>query len=153
VGLHRSPIYLLQRFSARPEKDKLQISHGLGEFVLQNFILGLSTRPSMPVVASLPRRAPLEHTGLFAWWHITRVNLLREMAGDRSARASRSKKVARQHGNGVADSLPSGSGNLDVQLGRHRLPFPYPLMVGFCHVFCTGMAMFSRALKSANDRF
>jgi hypothetical protein len=86
VGLHRSPIYLLQRFSARPEKDKLQISHGLDEFVLQNFMLGLSTRPSMPVVASLPRRAQLEHTGLFAWWNIARVNLLCEMAGDNSVR-------------------------------------------------------------------
>src|ERR1700674_3337311 len=31
------------------------------------------------------------------------------------------------HGNGVADSLPSGSGNLDVQLGRERLPFPLAL--------------------------
>ena len=29
--------------------------------------------------------------------------------------------------NGVADSLPSGSGNLDVQLGRHWLPFAHPL--------------------------
>jgi DNA-binding phage protein len=32
-----------------------------------------------------------------------------------------------QHGNGVADSLPFGSGNLDVQLGRQRLPFAYAL--------------------------
>jgi hypothetical protein len=31
------------------------------------------------------------------------------------------------HGNGVADSLPSGSGNLDVQLGRQRLPLAYLL--------------------------
>jgi hypothetical protein len=76
----------LQRFSARPEKDKLQISHGLGEFVLQNIILGLSNRTSLPMAGSLPRRAPLEHTGLFAWWHIARVNLLREMAGDNSVR-------------------------------------------------------------------
>ena len=28
----------------------------------------------------------------------------------------RSGKIAHQHGNGVADSLPSGSGNLDVLL-------------------------------------
>jgi hypothetical protein len=27
-----------------------------------------------------------------------------------------------QHGNGVADSRPAGSGNLDVHLGRQRLP-------------------------------
>jgi hypothetical protein len=32
------------------------------------------------------------------------------------------------HGNGVADSLPSGSGNLDVQLGRVRLPLAHPLL-------------------------
>jgi|SRR5580700_9828563 hypothetical protein len=32
-----------------------------------------------------------------------------------------------QHGNGVADSLPSGSGNLDLQLWRQRLPFAHPL--------------------------
>ena len=25
---------------------------------------------------------PLEHTGFFAWWHLARVNLLRERAGD-----------------------------------------------------------------------
>ena len=30
------------------------------------------------------------------------------------------KKVARQRGNGIADSMPAGSGNLDVQLGRQR---------------------------------
>jgi hypothetical protein len=30
-----------------------------------------------------------------------------------------------QHG--VADSLPSGTGNLDVHLGRQRLPPDYPL--------------------------
>jgi hypothetical protein len=32
----------------------------------------------------------------------------------------RYKWIQRQHGNGVADSLPSGSGNLDVQLRRQR---------------------------------
>jgi hypothetical protein len=32
-----------------------------------------------------------------------------------------------QHWNGVADSLPSGSGNLEVQVGRQRLPFAHPL--------------------------
>jgi hypothetical protein len=40
---------------------------------------------------------------------------------------SRNKKVARQHGNAVADSLPSGSGDLDVHLGRQRLPLAYLL--------------------------
>jgi hypothetical protein len=34
---------------------------------------------------------------------------------------------ARQHGNGVADSLPSGSGNLDVQLKSRWSPLAYPL--------------------------
>ena len=34
------------------------------------------------------------------------------------------KKVARQRGNGIPDSMPLGSGNLDVQLGRQRLPLP-----------------------------
>ncbi len=32
-----------------------------------------------------------------------------------------------QHVNGVADSLPSGSGSLDVQQGRQRLPLAHPL--------------------------
>ena len=32
-----------------------------------------------------------------------------------------------QDGNGVADSLPSGSGNLDVQLGRQQLPIAHSL--------------------------
>ena len=32
-----------------------------------------------------------------------------------------------QHVNGVADSLPSGSGNVDVQLERQRLAFAHPL--------------------------
>src|SRR5450759_1466296 len=31
-----------------------------------------------------------------------------------------------KNGNGVADSLPLGSGNLDVQLGRQRLPLAHP---------------------------
>jgi hypothetical protein len=46
--------YLLQRFSARPEKDKLQISHGLDEFDLQIRILGVSVRSSLSLGASLP---------------------------------------------------------------------------------------------------
>jgi hypothetical protein len=35
------------------------------------------------VRANLPQRAPLaiEHTGLFVWWHLERVNLLRDRAG------------------------------------------------------------------------
>ena len=40
---------------------------------------------------------------------------------------SRSKKVARQRGNGIADSLPSGSGNLNIHLGRQRLRFEHAL--------------------------
>jgi hypothetical protein len=39
----------------------------------------------------------------------------------------RHKWTQSQHGNGVDDSLPSGSGNLDVTLGRQRLPFAHPL--------------------------
>jgi hypothetical protein len=37
----------------------------------------------------------------------------------------RDKWTQCQHGNGVADSLPLGSGDLDVQLGR-RLPVARP---------------------------
>jgi hypothetical protein len=40
-------------------------------------------------------------------------------------RQLRDKWTQRQHGNGVADSLPSGPGDLDVQLGR-RLPVERP---------------------------
>jgi len=36
-------------------------------------------------------------------------------------------KVARQRGNGIAESLHLGSGNLDVQLGRKRLSLAHPL--------------------------
>jgi hypothetical protein len=32
-----------------------------------------------------------------------------------------------QYGNGVADSLPSGLGNLDLQLGRRWMPLTQPL--------------------------
>src|SRR5271167_4300561 len=40
---------------------------------------------------------------------------------------SPSKKVSHQHGNGIDDSPPSGSGNLDVVLGRQWLPLAHPL--------------------------
>jgi hypothetical protein len=36
-------------------------------------------------------------------------------------------KVAGQRRNGVADSLPLGSGNLDLRLGPQRLPLAHPL--------------------------
>jgi len=39
----------------------------------------------------------------------------------------RDKWTQCQHGNRVADSLPSGSGDLDVHLGRQRLPLAYLL--------------------------
>jgi hypothetical protein len=67
---------------ARTRKSKLQIARGLGEFVLQICFLGLSARPSLSASARLIRRATsaLEHTNVFAWWYITRANLLREMA-------------------------------------------------------------------------
>jgi len=48
-------------------------------------------------------------------------------------------KVVDQHGNGVADSLPLGSGNLDVHLGRQRLPFAHPLRtLVLCHYEVAG---------------
>jgi hypothetical protein len=65
------------------KKYKLQISHDLGEFALQICILGDAICSLFPVCASLTQRAPpVQHTGLFAWWHLARVNLLRERAGD-----------------------------------------------------------------------
>jgi hypothetical protein len=66
------------------KKHKLQISDDLGEFVLQMCILGLAIRSPISVCASLPQRAPLvvEHPGLFARWHLARVNLLRDRAGN-----------------------------------------------------------------------
>jgi hypothetical protein len=47
--------------------------------------------------------------------------------GTVSCAISQYKKVARQRGNGIAESLHLGSGNLDVQLGRQRLPLSHPL--------------------------
>jgi hypothetical protein len=47
--------------------------------------------------------------------------------GTASCAISRYKKVACQRGNGITDSLPSGSGNLYVQPGRQRMPFAHPL--------------------------
>ena len=76
MGLHRASTYLLQRFSTRPKKDKLQISHSLDEFVLQICILGLSERSPLSVGAGLPQQAPLalEHTDVFAKGHIARAS-------------------------------------------------------------------------------
>ena len=37
------------------------------------------------------------------------------------------KKLARQRGNGIADSVPSGSGNLKTHIRKQRLPFAHPL--------------------------
>ena len=88
---------------------------------MQICILGLSIRSPLSVCASLPQRAPpaVEHTGLFEWWHLARVNLLGDRAGDCLVRHI-SIKGARHRGNGIADSRPSGSGNLDVQLGQQQ---------------------------------
>jgi len=46
-------------------------------------MLGLGIPSPLSVCARLPQRGPLavEHTGLIAWWHLARVNLLRDMAG------------------------------------------------------------------------
>ena len=52
---------------ANPEMHKQQISHGLGEFVSQNCLLGLSVRSSLPGCPSAPQRAlpELGKTDLF----------------------------------------------------------------------------------------
>jgi hypothetical protein len=60
----RAPPRLLHRISsetpcfAGSEIPKKKISHGLGEFVSQNHILGLSVRSSLRVCANVPQRAP-----------------------------------------------------------------------------------------------
>jgi hypothetical protein len=77
----------------------------------------------------------------------------------------RDKSTHCQHGNGVADPLPLGSGNLDVHMGRQRLPLANP----FCTLNLSGRsgsgsvtsfapniirtALFWLAPKNANDRF
>jgi hypothetical protein len=89
VVLSRAPGGLSHLFSrehavcARTWKSKLKITRGLDEFVLQICILGPSARASLSAGASLIRQATsaLEHTNAFAWWHVTRVNLIREMEG------------------------------------------------------------------------
>ena len=43
--------------------------------------------------------------------------------GTASCASSQSENVVRQRGNGIVDSVPSGSGNHDVQLRRQRLLF------------------------------
>jgi hypothetical protein len=84
-------------------------------------------------------------------------------SSDQSA-TSCTPTVAGQHGNGVADSLPSGSGNLDVQLGRRRLPVANPLCTrtpsGFPDQLPLSLApkttlsvRLSQEVKNANDRF
>jgi hypothetical protein len=78
----------------------------------------------------------------FAQWH---------MAG--WCAISRSTEVARQHGNGVADSLPSGSGNLDVQPTRKPLPVARCRTEGLArsrHVTRLGRAQKSRYSFSVN---
>jgi hypothetical protein len=98
------------------------------------------------VGASLPQWAlpASEHTRLFARWDIARVNLLRVVAGVAWYAIFRSGKIARQHGNGVADSRPSGSGNFDVQLWRKRLAKAVNYTRGQweqLNVFCTDGAV------------
>jgi hypothetical protein len=56
----------------------------------------------------------------------TRVSFAK-WQGTASRATSRSKKVARQRGSGVADSLPLGSGNLDVRLGGQWLLLAHAL--------------------------
>ena len=58
--------------------------------------------------------------------------------------------------NGVADSLPSGSGNLDVRLGRQRLPILWASGSGSAMTFApniAGIALFLLTRKYANNRF
>jgi len=77
----------------------------------------------------VPQRVPLGlvDAAPLAWRHLARVNPLREIGGESLARNISNKDVARQNGNGVIDSLPLESGNLDVQLGRQRLTLAHPL--------------------------
>jgi hypothetical protein len=89
-----------------PPNDNL--SFRTGEFSLF-VILGMGT-PEQECHGDLERHTTNFHSG-------TRLRFARAV--------SRSSEVARQHGNGVADSLPLGSENLDVQLGR-RLPLARP---------------------------
>ena len=62
-----------------------------------------------------------------------------------------------QYGNGVADSLPSGSGNLDVQLGRQRLPFANPPLAleldRRCLEFSSEMRVTSSAARTSRRLF
>jgi hypothetical protein len=72
-----------------------------------------------------PQRLQFQQGGFFADYH--RLSAISRRPADvyRAPRTWRRhrlgyKSTQSQHGNGVADSLPSGSGNLDVQLGRQR---------------------------------
>jgi hypothetical protein len=63
------------------------LAHSVGEVIFESFRQDCyhGTTSSLPLsaYASVPQRAPLaiEQTGFFAWWHLERVNLLRELAG------------------------------------------------------------------------
>jgi hypothetical protein len=77
----------------------------------------------------------------------------------------RDKWIQCQHGNGVADCLPLGSGNLDVRLERQRSPLANPLCTlklsgrpgsGSVTSFApniTRTALFWLDPNNANDRF
>jgi len=96
---------------------------------LQNHIPGPLDRPFLSQGESLPQRGlpALERAEPFATWRMARVIFLREMARESLSAISQHKKVACHLGQGVGDSLPSGSGNLNIHLGRQRLPFAHPL--------------------------
>ena len=67
------------------------------------------------------------HTILCVVAHGARQSPSRNGRGTAWCATSRSKKVARQRGSGIVDSLSPRSGNLDVQLGRQRLLFAPPM--------------------------
>jgi hypothetical protein len=135
VDFTRAPTELSQRFChdhsvcASARRGNLQISNGLSEFVLQICLLRLSPRPSLYAgckSASVSAASGRAHRALREVVHCARQFPMRNGRGRAWCAVPRSKKVARQRGKGIPDSLSSGSGNLDVQLRRQRLPFADP---------------------------
>jgi hypothetical protein len=82
--------------------------------------------------AGCPQWLQFQQGGFFADYHWLSVISRRRADMYRAPRTWRRQRLGykstqSQHGNGVADSLPSGSGNLDVYLGRQWLPLAYPM--------------------------
>jgi hypothetical protein len=76
---HRSCLGGEGAICAHSSNGNPQISHGLGEFVLQIRTFNLPVRLSLSVNANLSPLAPpaVKYTSLFALWHIARVHLFR----------------------------------------------------------------------------